>query len=1085
MKKRQSAYHSSLNSGRKTKNHSRFGKKLFLALFFGLLGCALLYAGGAFPFSEIGKTSAQISKPGIAVKKVGSPDDGKISDEAAKQIQALLDEKESRTPAQKKIDSNLLYQIKMERGEPIAKGVEKLQTDLTVDDNGGITVDITARVTDDFIKKLKSLNAVITDSFPRYHTVTAKISIENIEPLAEMPDVIFIRASEKGNVWKNTKPEQPSKTTDLPPDFFRSSYPPNIFDVGRSTSFEKRARRVREYLNEKLAPADSLVGAATTEGDTTHQSNMVRSNIGVRGTNIKIGVLSNGVNTYRDRQATGDLPANLIVLPGQAGSGDEGTAMLEIVYDVAPGAQLYYATANPTPLRFAQNIRDLRAAGCDIIIDDVFFFVETPFQDGQLPSVISTTNGGAVIQAVNDVTADGAMYFSSAGNQGNKDDNTASAYQGDFVSGGSSTAPLPLTGTVHNFGGGQLYDLVAVASGNQTDLYWADPLGGSSNDYDLFTLNPTGTTVTSSSTNIQSGTQDPFEATAAAAVNSRIVVLKKTGAADRFFHITTNANGAGRLGTSTEGTTKGHSMAVNAFSVAATPATAPGPFPAAHSSSNVSETFTSDGPRRIFYTANGTAITLGNVSSTGGILRQKPDITAADGVTTTTPGFIPFYGTSAAAPHAGALAALIKSANPSLTNAQIRNAIISSAIDIETAGTDRDTGAGIFMPLPALASLGITTARAVIEKGSFTVGEAATGNDGDGQLEPNERGSLLIQTLQNVGAANATNVTATLSTTTSGVTILSPATLPFSDIAAGGSSSPNSTPYNFALAGNFTCGTPIDFVLTVNFTGGGSPQTLDYTVDTFASTTISSTLDATAPATGANYTATTGTQTNRVNRDGSGTSCDFAEGFPGSVAATNLRYDAYKFNAVNTGCTTVSYTENTAITGSNQLFSVAYGNGGFVPTNIATNYLGDAGSSPGTINIPLSYTFNATAGQSFTIVVHEVTSGGGTGVNYTLTVGGAPTTACNALAPTAADAIVAGRITTAKGRGLANAGVTLTDSQGGQRAVTTNQLGYFGFYNIDSGENYIVSVSAKNYQFNSQVITVNSDITDLNLVALP
>jgi len=65
----------------------------------------------------------------------------------------------------------------------------------------------------------------------------------------------------------------------------------------------------------------------------------------------------------------------------------------------------------------AQNIRALRTAGCDIIIDDVFYFVETPFQDGQLAP--TNTNGGVVIQAVNDVTALGAMYFSSAGNSGN------------------------------------------------------------------------------------------------------------------------------------------------------------------------------------------------------------------------------------------------------------------------------------------------------------------------------------------------------------------------------------------------------------------------------------------------------------------------------------------------------------------------------------------------------------------------------------------------------------------------------------------------------------------------------------------
>jgi hypothetical protein len=103
--------------------------------------------------------------------------------------------------------------------------------------------------------------------------------------------------------------------------------------------------------------------------------------------------------------------------------------MLEIIHDLAPGAQLYFATAFISPAQFAQNIRDLRTAGCDIIVDDVFYFNETPFQDGQLAA--SFTNGGVIAQAVKDVTAAGALYFSSAGNQGNLDAGTSGTWEGD------------------------------------------------------------------------------------------------------------------------------------------------------------------------------------------------------------------------------------------------------------------------------------------------------------------------------------------------------------------------------------------------------------------------------------------------------------------------------------------------------------------------------------------------------------------------------------------------------------------------------------------------------------------------------
>jgi hypothetical protein len=131
--------------------------------------------------------------------------------------------------------------------------------------------------------------------------------------------------------------------------------------------------------------------------------------------------------------------------------------MLEVIHDIAPGAQLYFATAFTGQAQFAQNIRDLRTAGCDIIVDDVFYTIETPFQDGQLPSVTSNTLGGVIAQAVNDVTSSGALYFSSAGNQGNINDNTAGVWEGDFVDGGDAPTVMggviggPVAGRVHQF----------------------------------------------------------------------------------------------------------------------------------------------------------------------------------------------------------------------------------------------------------------------------------------------------------------------------------------------------------------------------------------------------------------------------------------------------------------------------------------------------------------------------------------------------------------------------------------------------------------------------------------------------------
>ena len=89
--------------------------------------------------------------------------------------------------------------------------------------------------------------------------------------------------------------------------------------------------------------------------------------------------------------------------------------------------------------------------------------------------------------------------------------------------------------------------------------------------------------------------------------------------------------------------------------------------------------------------------------------------------------------------------ALLKQAVPALTNTQLYNAMTSTAIDIETAGTDRDAGFGIFMPIPALGALGAQPV-AVLQTGTITASEAPgnnirshrTGRNGESERSINE-----------------------------------------------------------------------------------------------------------------------------------------------------------------------------------------------------------------------------------------------------------------------------------------------------------------------------------------------------------
>ncbi len=739
-----------------------------------------------------------------------------IDQGAWQQIQALLEEKEARTAAQQKIDSQLLYAIKMRRGERIATNVQSLSVEVGTDDSGRVNVDISAIIDDQLLNDLRGLGVEVSGVFRQYNSLRAAVLLEQLETIAGFSQVRFIQPKQEA-LFSQTRVGAKKPLLRQP----RSS------GSGQQTwrpfeDISDRAARVRAslqpVLNGTLAPsAPPKIGSVTSQGDTTHKAFIARGTFNVDGTGIKIGVLSDGVDSLTVSQGTGDL-GSVTVLPGAAGFGDEGTAMLEIIHDLAPGAQLFFATAVDGLPQFAQNIRDLRTAGCDIILDDVGYFVESPFQDGQTPAVVSPNNSGLATQAVNDVVASGALYFSSAANSGNLNDGTSGTWEGDFADGG--TIGLVPGGKVHDFDPGAAvaqYDTI-TGDGFLTNLHWSDPLGASNNDYDLFILTEDGTFVVGSSTNLQNGTQDPYEAVFFAPTGFRVVILQKTGAADRFLHLDTNR---GKLALSTAGETHGHNAASGAYGVAAVCAVCV--YPAVFDSSNQVETFSSDGPRRIFFNGDGSSITPGNVSSTGGSLLQKPDITAADGTSVSGAGGFPtlFYGTSASAPHAAAIAALIKSANPALTQAQMKAALTSTAIDIEAPGTDRDSGAGIVMPFEALQSLGPpVVGKAFLDLQA--VSKTETCCNGNGFIEPGEAGTISV-TLKNLGLLDATSGTATLTTAASGVTIVNGASN-YPTLSASNGSGANITPFSISLSASLPHNPRVEFTLTINYLGGHQPS---------------------------------------------------------------------------------------------------------------------------------------------------------------------------------------------------------------------------------------------------------------------
>jgi hypothetical protein len=94
-------------------------------------------------------------------------------------------------------------------------------------------------------------------------------------------------------------------------------------------------------------------------------------------------------------------------------------------------------------------------------------------------------------------------------------------------------------------------------------------------------------------------------------------------------------------------------------------------------------------------------------------------------------------------------------------------------------------------------------------------------------------------------------------------------------------------------------------------------------------------------------------------------------------------------------------------------------------------------------------------------------------------------TAPPTVAPSAASVTVSGRVLTPAGGGLTNARVILIDSQGNSRTAVSSLAGFYRFADVLVGETYVLTVSSKRYQFDSQIVTVMEEIDGLNFSALP
>ncbi|HSP98535.1 MAG TPA: S8 family serine peptidase [Candidatus Dormibacteraeota bacterium] len=509
-----------------------------------------------------------------------------------------------------------------------------------------------------------------------------------------------------------------------------------------------------------LYGAQTSVGAVQSQVRGVLELDALQSRFGVDGSGVRVGLLSDSItNTHGGQlggegcartlidaapQLSGDLPASMIVLdPGPGAGRDEGTGMGEVVHDLAPGAALLFASALPDEATFAENIAALRACGADVIADDVLFFAEPMFQDG------------IIAQAVDAAAADGALFFSAAANT--SDAGIDQVYRDSDPRDERSDPPTGVD--FHDFGAGRPYTAITVPPhcDLRAVLQWNEPFSGTlgagaHTDLDLYVYNsvPPGGRILTSSTNTQGcaagggALGDPLE----------IAYFRNVGTSARTVYLAVNhvcGDKSVRLrlvlsaavcvlgfdpyvlerGPFGAAAIYGHPAASGAVAMAAIDqqeVASDGGFTPPSGVLDV-EGFSARGGALPFY-FDGSGVPLPGAP----VLRLKPDLAAPDGGDTAYfgidvdhNGFPNFYGTSAAAPAAAAVAALLTQAAPHRAAGVIADALRRSARDIGITGRDPAAGDGLIDPLAAIDLVQAATAGDCNGDGLVTIDEIIIG----------------------------------------------------------------------------------------------------------------------------------------------------------------------------------------------------------------------------------------------------------------------------------------------------------------------------------------------------------------------
>jgi hypothetical protein len=397
---------------------------------------------------------------------------------------------------------------------------------------------------------------------------------------------------------------------------------------------------------------------------------------GRTGAGVRVGIIDNfSASHWNAAIASGDLPnpsGTFCMHNGVAcdiwstDPGSHGVGVAEIIYDMAPSAQLYIAQpSHSSAADVLAAVNYFQSQGVRIINRSLAGELDGP------------GNGTGPLASIADqAVAKGMTWFQSAGNSGGPND----AGIGGYWRG--SWADTDNDGWIDFTPGDEGQGFYC---GFTMGLRWSDwgPAAGRT-DYDLYVYDdPNFTVLEWSSTDRQQTGAPPLEHIS----NSTAGICDFVGDVD-FFAIQRQNAGSGTAGDVLEFLT--NSAGLEYWS---NPYSANQPF--ADSANPGVVTVGAVDP------AAGT--TIANYSAWGPTNdgRIKPDISASTCVKTVTTGTGCFNGTSGATPNAAGAGALVAGANPAAGPVDVRNFLLTQAVtDRGTAGPDNAYGAGeLILPL--------------------------------------------------------------------------------------------------------------------------------------------------------------------------------------------------------------------------------------------------------------------------------------------------------------------------------------------------------------------------------------------------